>query len=267
MAGLHRLRERKEAIAQLREIRRLAHTGFTIHYSCESFYDTVEGKTPRVTSIAVRNLATGQTKSFSIHKMAEQQGFRSADIPSHYDDLERQMLDEFFDFLRNHSGYKYVHWNMRDANYGFPALEHRYKVLKGDPYILSDSQKLDLARAFVAIYSRSYVGHDPIGRFLNISRFNKITDKDALTGAQEADAFKNQEYVKLHLSTLRKVDMMSNLFERAEDGALKTHARWREIYGISPASIVGVIKDHWAYSLLAIGGTIIGLGAKILGFF
>lgn len=265
MAELHRLRERKESISQLREIRRLAHTSFAIHYSSESFYDTVEGKTPRVTSIAVRNLSTGQTKSFSIHKMAEQNGFVLADIPGHYDALERHMLDEFFDFLRNHSGYKFVHWNMRDANYGFPALEHRYKVLKGDPFILPDSQKFDLARAFVAIYSRSYIGHDPIGRFLNIARFNKVTDKDALTGAQEAEAFKNQEYVKLHLSTLRKVDMMSNLFERAEDGTLKTQARWREIYGFTPAAIVNAVKEHWIYSLIGIGVTIAGLIAKVAG--
>ena len=153
---------------------------------------------------------------------------------------------------------------MRDANYGFPALEHRYKVLKGDPYILPDSQKFDLARAFVAIYSRSYIGHDPIGRFLNISRFNKVTDKDALTGADEADAFKNQEYVKLHLSTLRKVDMMSNLFERAEDGTLKTQARWTEIYGISLPSLANAIKEHWIYSLIVIAGAVLGLVAKIL---
>ena len=37
-----------------------------IHYSCESFYDIKDGRTPRITSIAIRYLDSSQTKSFSI---------------------------------------------------------------------------------------------------------------------------------------------------------------------------------------------------------
>lgn len=259
---LHRLRERREAISQLREIRRNARNAFVIHYSCESFYDTVDGKTARVTSIAVRNLATGQTYSFSIHKLAEQQGYTLADVPNHYDELERRALDEFFDFLRAHPGHTLLHWNMRDINYGFPALEHRYKVLKGNPYKVPDEKKFDLARAMVSIYSRSYIGHGDDGRFLNVCRFNKVTDKDALTGAQEANAFEQQQYVKLHQSTLRKVDMMANVFERAEDGSLETKARWREIYGLHPKVVVEFIREHWVWSLIAMVAVIVGLVAR-----
>ena len=47
-----------------------------VHYSCESFYDRNDGRTPRVTSIAVRNFDSGQTESFSIHKVAEVRGIR-----------------------------------------------------------------------------------------------------------------------------------------------------------------------------------------------
>lgn len=32
-----------------------------IHYSCESFYDRTDGTSPRITSIAIRNLESGQT--------------------------------------------------------------------------------------------------------------------------------------------------------------------------------------------------------------
>lgn len=258
-SALHRLRERRAAMEQLREIRRNAGNAFVIHYSCESFYDTVDGKTARVTSIAIRNLANGQTYSFSIHKLAEQQGYTLADVPQNYDELEKRMLDEFFDFLKAHPGHTLVHWNMRDINYGFPALEHRYKVLKGDPYQVPDDKKFDLARAMVSIYSRSYIGHGEDGRFLNICRLNKISDKDALTGAQEAQAFEEQQYVKLHQSTLRKVDMMANIFERAEDGSLKTKARWREIYGMHPKFVVEFAREHWLWSLIVMVAVIIGI--------
>ena len=47
---------------------------WVIHYSCESFYDRPEGQSPRITSIAVRRLDTGQTLSFSIYQVAERKG-------------------------------------------------------------------------------------------------------------------------------------------------------------------------------------------------
>jgi hypothetical protein len=69
---------------------------WVIHYSCESFYDRPEGRSPRITSIAVRKFDTGQTLSFSIHQIAERRQIAFDEIANHYDELERQMLDEFF---------------------------------------------------------------------------------------------------------------------------------------------------------------------------
>ena len=89
-----------------------------IHYSCESFYDIKDGHTPRITSIAVYDYATAQTDSFSIHKMAEKSHIDVADIESHYDELEKAMLAEFFEYAKEHKTYFWIHWNMRDMNYG-----------------------------------------------------------------------------------------------------------------------------------------------------
>jgi hypothetical protein len=104
---------------------------WVIHYSCESFYDRPEGRSPRVTSIAVRRLDSGQTLSFSIHKVAEEQKIGFNEIEAQYDKLERKMLDEFYSHVGSHRGMKYLHWNMRDINYGFAAIDHRYKVFGG----------------------------------------------------------------------------------------------------------------------------------------
>ena len=67
---------------------------WVIHYSCESFYDRPNGASPRITSIAVRQLDSGQTLSFSIHQVAEERGTAFNQIEVHDDDLERQMLDD-----------------------------------------------------------------------------------------------------------------------------------------------------------------------------
>ena len=61
-----------------------------IHYSCESFYDRKNPRSPRITSIAIRNLESGQTKSFSIHLVAERRGLLDS-IEQHYDLLEKEM--------------------------------------------------------------------------------------------------------------------------------------------------------------------------------
>jgi hypothetical protein len=256
---IHRVRERHEALNTLNAIRSNSKTSYVIHYSCESFYDTVDGRTARVTSIAVRNIASGQTHSFSIHKLGEQRGISLGDIENKYDALEREMLAEFYEFLRQASIHALVHWNMRDINYGFPAIEHRFKVLGERPFVVAEDKKFDLARALVAIYGRGYVGHGKAGRFLGICELNKITHKDVLTGPEEAAAFEAKEYVRLHQSTLRKVDMMANVFERAEDGSLKTEAKWREIYGLYPRALVAFVFEHWIFSLITIVVTVAGL--------
>ena len=137
-----------------------------IHYSCESFYDIKDGHTPRITSIAVYDYATAQTDSFSIHKVAEKSGIQINDIESHYDELERKMLDEFLEYAKEHSNFFWIHWNMRDMNYGFKAIEHRYSVLGGNPYKIPDGKKIDLARQLINCYGVGYAGHPRMEKLL-----------------------------------------------------------------------------------------------------
>ena len=213
-----------------------------IHYSCESFYDIKDGHTPRITSIAVYDYATAQTDSFSIHKMAEKLHIEIANIESHYDELEKSMLDEFFNYAKEHKNYFWIHWNMRDINYGFKAIEHRYSVLGGEPYKIPDSNKIDLARQLINCYGVGYAGHPRMERLLEQ---NGIKAKDYLTGQQEAEAFVKQDYIKLHMSTLRKVDVFANILNRAINNTLKTNSKWAEIYGVSIQGIMNLCKDTW----------------------
>lgn len=196
-----RLETRNDARNALDQLFKQPSTVNVIHYSCESFYDRPEGTSPRVTSIAVRNLGSGQTTSFSIHQVAEKQGYSQSEIADHYDQLEYMMLESFYAYVRIHVNDKWIHWNMRDINYGFPALEHRFTVLKGNPAHIPDPQLIDLASKLVDIYGRSYAPHP---RLENIMEINSITHLHFLPGREEAKAFENKEYVKLHQSTLKE---------------------------------------------------------------
>lgn len=254
---LKKIERRRKTRKKLDELASREDQVLVIHYSCESFYDRPEGQTPRVTSIAVRNYANGQTASFSIHKVAELKHVPFGEIGNNYDQLEKEMLSEFYDYVRQHKPYDWVHWNMRDINYGFPALEHRFKILGGEPVEIDESKKFDLSRALVAIYGNAYISHPRIEKLMEK---NRITTKDLLNGQGEADAFDNHEYVKLHQSTLRKVDVLANFLGRTLDGSLKTNAKWKDTHGFSPNIIGEYIAMHWVFTLIV---GIIGISSAI----
>jgi hypothetical protein len=254
--AIQRLQQRKKALNKVSELMNRPEMVVVIHYSCESFYDRPDGSSPRITSIAVRNLESGQTTSFSIHQMAERQKISRDEIEQNFDHLEKLMLDGFYEYVHGHLTHKWLHWNMRDINYGFPAIAHRYKVLGGQPEEIHESNLVDLARLMIAIYGVGYIGHPRLEKLVEI---NKITDKDFLSGANEAAAFNDKEYVQLHQSTLRKVDILANIIERADNGSLKTISTWKDLYGNYPEAIGEFLKEHWCISIIAFLGTIASL--------
>lgn len=235
-------KDHKQATSYLQKIEASPKQYLFIHYSCESFYNIKDGKTPRITSIAIRYVGTGQTESFSLHKTAEQIGIASDEISEKYDEIEKTMLNEYFNFLKDNKDKYYLHINMRDINYGFKAIEHRYKVLHGKPFILPDSQKIDFAWLLKKLFGENYIGHP---RIENLYKLNGIKPIFFLSGKEEAEAFENKEYIKLHQSTLSKVDIYCNLLNRAINHTLKTKAKWYDIYGITAQGIFEYCKSQW----------------------
>lgn len=246
-SALKKIERRKNAIKFLDDLSSKEDRTLIVHYSCESFYDRENGQTPRVTSIAVRNFSSASTASFSIHKVAEQKGVCFGDSEANYNELEREMLDEFFRFVDQNKACEGVHWNMRDINYGFPAIEHRYKALGGNPLVLDESRKHDLSRLLIEMYGNNYIGHK---RLTKLMAKNDITPFDFLEGQGEADAFENKEYVKLHQSTLRKVDVLAGILECTMDGSLKTDAKWWDQYGVHSIALLEYIAKHWIFTLV-----------------
>ena len=151
------IQRRKEARKKLDELMSHPEHVVVIHYSCESFYDRPDGCSPRITSIAVANLESAQANSFSIHQIAERQGYSLDRIEEYYDQLEKLMLDEFYEYVHTHADYKWLHWNMRNIHYGFQAIAHRYKVLQGQPVEIYETNLYDLSRMLHAIYGGRYI--------------------------------------------------------------------------------------------------------------
>jgi hypothetical protein len=253
--------KQKIARAKLDSVFADAANTWVVHYSCESFYDRPNGASPRSTTIALRRLDSGQTLSFSIHQVAEERGIPFDQIEAHYDSLERQMLDAFYQHVGSHKGMKYLHWNMRDINYGFAALEHRQRVLKGIPVIVEDDKKIDLARLLMDVYGGGYIGHP---RLESLLVRNSIKPRDFLTGPQEAEAFEKRNFVGLHQSTLRKVDVIANLADRAHSRQLKTNTTGWQMHGGRVRTALNWMAESRTFQLVAGLASIVGLALAIL---
>lgn len=255
----YRKEMRIRAKEDLRKINDNSNEVYFIHYSCESFYDIKDGRTPRITSIAVKNMGTGQSISFSIHKIAEIEKVDIGCIDKNYDLLEKRMLDEYFNFINENSECTWIHWNMRDINFGFLAIEHRYKVLGGSPnYIIKNKNKIDLARLLTSLYGLNYIEHPRLEKLVDK---NNITKTDFLKGKEEAKAFEDKEYIKLHRSTLRKVDIFESIITRLTTDSLKTNARFKDIYGLSFEGIFDFKNNNWQGGVLF---SIIGIVIKMI---
>ena len=203
---------------------------YAIHYACQSFYSGQQVTSTRVACISLRQLQSGQVRTFSIAKSAELFRMPGEAIGDNWNNLERSMLGEFYEFIRMNKGIKLVHWNMRDDTFGFAALEHRFKVLKGRPEEVPEQNRMDFARLLLELYGDDYVKGR--AKLQVLSQFNKLSMADFLAGADEAHALQAGHLRKVQMSTQTKVKLIADLAIMAHDRTLKTQA--------------GVIAQHGA---------------------
>ena len=178
-----------------------------VHLSCQTLGDQNQGYSPRITSIAVMHVASGTMHSFSIHLAAEIDKVAPEHIEDHYDTLEGKMLKKFYSFLRENQSHLWVHWNMRDINFGFEAIAHRYKVLTGeDSPILPDENRVCLPALISAIYGYNYIDNP---KMYNLMDMNGGKHRNIMTGKDEVKAFEQKQFFKMHQSTMAKVYFLS----------------------------------------------------------
>lgn len=194
---------------------------FIVHYSCQNLNDNNENYSPRITSIAVIHVGSSTMHSFSIHLIAEVNKISRDDIHDHYDDLEKEMLAQFFSFISENDDGLWLHWNMSNINYGFEALAHRFKVLSGeDGKRISDSKKFNLSSLILAVYGKNCVEHPRMASFMKL---NGGEHRDGLSGKEEVEAFAAKEYVKLHKSTMSKVYWFQDMYFLLQNNKVVVH--------------------------------------------
>lgn len=219
----------KKASNELKKIYQNPSDYCIIHYSCESFYG--KGSSPRIACIAILSMKNNQTKPFSLHKTAEEQNIDLGNDEK-LDELEFLMLEELFAFIKIKSDAKWIHWGMDDGSYGFYAIEHRYKVLckrlnrpSDNVYCISDNDKINLDSLLIQKYGAEYIEHPRMQKLLDL---NKITPKDFLVGAQEAECFSSKDFYRMQLSTLGKVKAFKTILEKSVQESLCHNSNWKK---------------------------------------
>lgn len=209
----------KRAQEALGKIKRHKEKALVIHYACQSLYDDRDGLSPRVANIVVKDFANDQTVSFATHLTAEKLHIDKAEIENHFDDIETQLLQDFYAFVQNHSGSLWLHWNMTNIQYGFDTLAHRHFILTGKnaPGIDIDN-RINIAGILNGLYGENYVGNPHMPKLMEL---NGGVRRDFVPGVEEVELFKDKEYARLHASTVAKVKFFCDVVELVIDRKLK----------------------------------------------
>jgi len=160
------------------------------------------------------------------------------------------MLERFYKYVKENKTKRWVHWNMKNSIYGFDAIANRFRILGGKPADIESQFRYDLSDIIPNLYTDKYEDKLNRGRLLNLASRNGVTDKDVLAGAEEAIAFNQKDYLRLSLSTSRKVDIIDCLLSKVLNGKLKVAVSSYVIYGLSLPGIIEIVKNNWLLSVL-----------------
>ena len=206
-----------------KEIRRNPENFYIIHYSCQSLNDDNDGLSPRITSIGVTHFSSEQTVSFSMHAIAEELKVPRERVMVELDQIEMRLLKGFYDFARDRRDKFWVHWNMRNLSFGFEHLEHRYRILGGENApVIPVERRINLNDMLSDRYGSNYAKHP---KMKSLMLLNGGIHKNFLSGEEELAAFQNHEFLRMHKSTLSKLQFFHFAIRQVLAGKLKTETR------------------------------------------
>lgn len=185
-----------------------------VHYSCESFYE-VKDRPTGIACITFVNYPNRDSVTFSL---TDVQG----------EDAELTLLRGYFDHLKRRADARYVHWNMNSSEFGFRAIEKRYKYLTGDdpPVLVSQERLFDLDDLITFRHGEGFADHP---KFKNLVLLNGLSQRHMLGGADEAEKYQRGEFGDLNRSTLEKAQLLAHLCKRFLGGELETKSGGRRL--------------------------------------
>lgn len=254
----------RDSLRRLDELCADAARCFAVQYACQSLYQDEAQGSPRITAVAARNLQSGDAYSFAIATEVELLRLTPVQVLSRFDELERRMLEGFYEFLRLNRTMNFVHWHMRDQTYGFAALEHRARLLGVEPLTLPEAQRIDLAKLFKDIYGHGYAGDRPREQ---LASRNGLPVQGFLDGVEERDRFERGDYRAVMNSTLVKARLYCDLLSLAHDRQLSTRANWWTMNVGRVREAAELFRHNPVSALAGLAGGAFMVFLKVLDYF
>lgn len=247
---------RKAALEEIRKAIGAKPHCSVIHYACAGF----EHPNGRVAAIAVRNIGTGVTTLFDVtSKLPTGQSTISASAQT-LDTAELAMLDDFDAFTQRNPNHYWLHWNMRNAKFGFDALERRHRSLGGHPSSSPPPHlRVDLASRMFDLYGDRYAA--PPSRLETLALKNGLATKDLIDGEAQGVLVANGDYRPVEHALLNRVDLLYSIAIKTGDNTLKTDAKWYDGIG-GLGNVFHWIKEHPGFSAIVVIGALLALLAN-----
>jgi hypothetical protein len=206
---------------------------FAVHYACEGFNDATDHP-PGVSTIGVSTVPAEEDFVFSVTDRSIEE--REAEIAT---------LEGFFAWLRTKSDARIVHWNMNRSEYGFTALAKRYEYLRGTVAsgapIHSADRLFDLDELIAHRSGRNYARNPRLPTLLAL---NNIQTRYSLSGAEQAERYRNQAHGELARCTAERVRCIARIAELFVQGTLQTEVSGRSVsFARSKMDSVDVILE------------------------
>lgn len=220
------------------------------------------------------NAENEQTMAFSLKKSAEKYNtdfFEASDDDK--DVIEADMLQSFFEYVKDNQEKKWLHWNMKNNNFGFSALEERFETLGGKPFHFEEGKLINISVLLKKKYGRNFAKDSTwngkmMGKMYDIFTLNGITDDSILNGEQEIKEYILKNIMSIEQSVLGKLKAFQTIVEKTSDNELTTRGKvLRDVYGLSIGGVFQYIQDNAILAFLSsiLGGVIATVICKIIG--
>lgn len=228
-----------------------------IHYARQNCFSDAYEKGPRVVAIGAMNANSEQFVVFSLKKSADKQGksfFELSD--SEKDIIESSMLQDFFEYVENNKDKVWLHWNMKNNNFGFSAIEDRFRMLNGNPIHFEEGKLINISVLLKKKYGINYAKDNiwngkTMGRMYDIFILNQITDSNILDGEREIIEYIVKNITSIEQSVLGKLKAFKIIMEKTADNVLKCRGNiLKDVYGLNIMGIARYIQDNALLALL-----------------
>ncbi len=216
---------------------------------------------PLITAIVIRSLDDQINEHFSIHYEADKAGILKEEISNNLRELELQVLKSFNRFVIRHTDYVWVHWEMKNIHFGFPAIKHRFEKLfhgtKESLHEIPSHKNINLYSILEFMYGNDFAElPDSLGSIIKINNKNTILPTDYISVEKEGEEFEKQNYNSILKSLDCKVSKIREFLQKFISN--------RKI-NVNKRNILSVLIDLVNHPIFLVIGWIATLAGLVVG--